>query len=224
MSTFTLSPRADRGEKPKHLRQKGQVPIAIIDREHKTRSVKASLAALQAAVRGADEHGVIEFQIEGESGVRKAMLKAIEGDALTRTVLCATFQEVNESDLVKADLPVVATGHADSADGGVNLMLTAVTDVLHIRAKVSDLPNHLDVDVSGLKLGEHISAGDVALPAGIELLSTPDTVLFTLSRVAEPVLEDADLEKTPEGEIQVKGDAGVATNDEATERAKTPEA
>lgn len=218
MSTFTLSPRAERGEKPKHLRQKGLIPIAIIDREHKTHAVKAPLAALQAAVRGADEHGVIEFQIEGEPGVRKAMLRSIDGDAIARKVLCATFQEVGEGDRVKADLHVVATGHAATGEGDVNLMLTAVTAVLHVRAKVSDLPNHLDVDVSKLALGEHISAGDVTLPAGVELLSSPDTVLFTLSRIAEPVLTEESIETTADGEVQAEDDAG-----EATEPAATPE-
>ncbi len=215
MATFTVTRRAERGEKPKHLRQKGFVPMVVIDRAHQPISVKAPLAALQAAVRGADSHGVIELQVEGEPGIRKAMLKSIDGDALARQVLCATFQEVNESDLVKTDLPIVSIGHPAEPEDGENAMLSAVTTSLHIRGKVSDLPDHIEVDVSKLALGEHISASDITLPTGIELLSSPDVVLFTMARVVEPVLETEETETTAEGEVQAEGDAGTATNDEA---------
>ena len=181
----------------------------VIDRAHQPHTVKAPLNALRAAIHGADSHGVIELQIEGEPDVRKAMLKAIDGDTLARQVLCATFQEVNSDDLVKVDVPVVAMGHIAEASGDENIMLTAVTSVLHIRGKVSDLPDHIEVDVSKIALGEHLSASDVALPSGIELLSSPDVVLFTVSRVAAPVLEADETDKTADGETQVDGDAGT---------------
>ncbi len=192
VSIFTVSRRASQGEKPKHLRKQGIIPIVVIDRAHQAHIVKAPLAALRTAVNGADSHGVIELQIEGETDVRKAMLKSIDGDTLARQVLCATFQEVNESDLVKTDVPVVATGHVADTDGDENIMLSAVTSVLHIRAKVSDLPDHIDVDVSKLTLGDHLSAGEITLPTGVELLSSPDVVLFTVARVAAPVLEEVE--------------------------------
>lgn len=213
MSAFQVSPRAERGEKPKHLRQKGMIPMVVIDREHKPQNVKAPLAALQAAVRGADSHGVIELQMEGETAIRKVMLKSIDGDTLARQVLCATFQEVNESDLVKTDVPIVAIGHIPETQGDVNVMLNAVTTVLHIRAKVSDLPDHIEVDVSKLAIGEHISAGDVTLPPGVESLSSPDAILFTVARVPEPVLEEESTETTASGETQAEGDASAGTNE-----------
>lgn len=212
MSTFQVTRRDAQGEKPKHLRKKGLVPMAIVGRDHQTVAVKASVAALRAAVHSADSHGVIEFQIEGESGVRKAMLKSLDGDMIRRVVLSATFQEVSEDDKVKTDIPVVAIGTIPEAEGGENLMLNAVTDVLHIRAKVSDLPDHVEVDVSKLALGDHVSASDLTLPEGVELLSSPDVVLFTVARVPEPVLTTEDTETTAEGETQAEGDAGTATD------------
>lgn len=213
MAVFQVTPRAERGEKPKHLRKQGLVPLAIVGRDHKTIAAKASVFALKTAVHGADAHGVIEIQIAGEAGPRKAMLKSIDGDSLARVVLSATFQEVSDEDRVKADVPVVAIGHIDTTREA-NIVLTAATSVLHVRAKVVDLPDHIEVDVSKLGAGEHISAGDVTLPAGVELQSSPDVVLFTVSRVAEPVLTDGDLETTADGELQAKGDAGVAVNDQ----------
>lgn len=213
MSTFLVSRRAERGEKPKHLRQQGLIPIVVIDRAHQPHAVKAPLSALRAAVRGADSHGVIELQIEGEPDVRKAMLKAIDGNTMARQVLCATFQEVNSDDMVKVDVSVVATGHIAEGEGDENVMLTTVTSVLHVRGKVSDLPDHIEVDVSKIALGEHLSASDIALPAGIELLSSPDVVLFTVSRVAAPVLE---ADETTEATAATEDAAGGTEEDQSS--------
>ena len=55
-------------------------------------------------------------------------------------------------------------------------------------------------------------------------MSSPETVLFTMSRIAEPVLTEAELETTADGEVQAKGDAGEAAADaSAPERATTPQ-
>ena len=213
MAIFQVTPRAEKGEKPKHLRKLGLVPLAIVGRDHKTVTAKATVAALRAAVHGADAHGVIEMQVAGEPGVRKTMLKSVDGDSLARVVLAATFQEVFESDVVKADVPVVATGHIEVPEGDENTMLTPVTTVLHVRAKVSDLPDHIEVDVSKLTNGHHLSAGEIALPAGVELMSSPEVVLFTVSRIAEPVLTESELETTADGEVQAEGDAGTAVQE-----------
>ena len=210
MSTFTVSRRAEKGEKPKHLRQKGLIPMAIVDRDHKTHSVKAPLAALQAAVKGADSHGVILFQIEGEEGVRKAMLKSVDGDPLAHTVFSATFKEVNESDMVKTTVPVVAVG-GSLADENTELLLRALTTELSIRAKVSDIPEAVEVDTSKLEEGHHISVSDLTLPEGVEVFTSPEAILFNMLHVQAPVLETEDLEVTADGEVQAEGDAGVAT-------------
>ena len=207
-----VTPRKANGEKPKHLRKMGLIPMVLIDREHQPHTVKAPLTALQAAVRSADSHGVIMLQIEGESAVRKAMLKSLEGDALARQVLCATFQEVNESDLVKTTVPVVAIG-GSVADENSEVLLRALTTELNIRAKVSDIPESIEVDTSKLAEGEHISVSDLALPEGIEILTSPDAILFNVLHVQAPVLETEDLEVTAEGETQAEGDAGGASED-----------
>ena len=213
MATFTVTRRDEKGEKPKHLRQRGLIPMVVIDRAHQPHNVKAPLSALQKAVRGADSHGVIELQIEGEPGVRKAMLKSIDGDTMARQVLCATFQEVDESDMVKTTVPVVAVG-GSVADENSEVLLRALTTELNIRAKVSDIPETIQVDTSGLLEGHHISAGDIALPEGVELLTSTDAILFNVLHVQAPVLESEDTETTANGEVQAEGDAGAATNEE----------
>ena len=49
--------------------------------------------------------------------------------------------------------------------------------VLHIEVDPSSIPNHIDVDISGLKLGKSLHVSDLALPAGIKVLDDAGTTL-----------------------------------------------
>lgn len=188
MATFTVSPRDEHGAKPKHLRRKGIVPMAIIDRGHHTQMVQASIGDLREAFGSTDSHGMIDVRIEGAKDGFKAIVKSVDSDPIAHQILSVTLQEVAEGDTINATLPVVAKGHNDEMDGAA-LVLTAVTTELKVRGEVANLPESIEVDVSHLGAGEHINAGDVKLPSGVDLVTSPDAVLFTVSFVAAPVLE-----------------------------------
>lgn len=188
MATFTVTRRAERGAKPKQLRKKGFIPMSIVDRAHTTHLIQASITDLKQAFGSTDSRGMMDVQIEGDSGVLKAIIKSVDSDPIAHQILSVTLQEVAADDTINATVPVIATGHSDDADGE-GVVLTAVTTELKVRAKVSNLPEAIEVDVSKLHPGEHISASDVALPEGVELHQSGEAVLFTLSTIAEPDLE-----------------------------------
>lgn len=188
MATFTVTRRAERGDKPKQLRKKGFIPMSIVDRTHTTHLIQASITDLKNAFGSTDSRGMMDVQIEGDSGVLKAMIKSVDSDPIAHQILSVTLQEVAADDTINATVPVVAVGHSDDADAE-GVVLTAVTTELKVRAKVSNLPEAIEVDVSNLHPGEHISASDVTLPDGVELHQSGEAVLFTMATVAEPVLE-----------------------------------
>lgn len=196
MATFMVTRRAARGEKPKQLRRRGVIPMVVIDRDHQGHLAQASSDDIKKAIRGADAHGMIDLGFEGETGTVKAMVKAIDNDPLSRQIISVTLQEVNDGDTVKTELPVVATGHSDVSDRS-DVILTAVTTEVRVRAKVANLPEAIEVDVSKLAPGDHLRAGDVALPEGVELLSSPDAILFNVAQLGAAELEDADAPVAP---------------------------
>lgn len=169
--------------------------MVVIDREHQAHKVQATSEEFRAALQGADSHGMLDLQIEGEGSARKAMVKHVDNDPLAKQILSVTLQEVAQDDMVKADLPVVATGHNDSADEA-DIVLTAVTTELKVKAKVADLPEAIEVDLSSLAVGDHLRAGDVKLPNGVELLSPPDAILFSVSQVRTASTDEESGEST----------------------------
>jgi large subunit ribosomal protein L25 len=188
--------------------------MALVERSHETMLIQAPLAELRKAMRQADGLGRLDLQIDGEQGSRKAIVKHVEQDYLKHELLHVTLQEVTDDDQVKLDVPVVALGEpAAMAEG--DLLLTAVTDHVKLRGRLADMPDHVEVDVSGLEVGHHIEAKDINLPSGIELMSSSDATLFSL-RHAVQEMEEVPEAEAPSSEAQTQGDnadAGASTEE-----------
>jgi large subunit ribosomal protein L25 len=189
MSMFQVEQRPREGAKPKQLRKKGLLPMALVERSHETMLIQAPVDDLREAMRHLDGHGALELQISGEKGPRKAIVKHIEQDALRRELVHVTLQEVSDEDQVKIDVPIVLRGQIED---GQDITLTQVMDHLKIRGKLKDMPDHVEISVAGLSAGSHIEVGQIELPEGIECLSPADATVATVSIIKEPVLETPD--------------------------------
>jgi large subunit ribosomal protein L25 len=223
MSTLHVERRGE-AVKPKHLRKNGRLPMAFVERSNETSLIQATVVELRTAMAGADGLGRLDVHIEGEAKARKAIVKNIDHDAIRKEILHVTLQEVSDDDTIRVDLVVVPTGHSDAADESNEVVLMQPTDHVKVKGKVSGLPERLEVDVSGLGVGEHINAGDVPLPEGVELVSSPDAILFSLS-VVKAVSLEVPSEETEAADIPDDEAAEAAAQDaqEASGDAPEPE-
>jgi len=196
MSIFQVEKRNPGAEKPNKLRNRGLLPIALVERSHVTLPLQGEIAELRHALAHLDSHGRMELNIQGEKKSRRAIVKQIDQDPLRHGLIHLTLQEVADDDMVRVDVPVLAIGHsADTEAAGITLQ--TITDHVKVKGRVKDIPERIEVDVSSLHTGEHISAGDIALPEGIELISPPDATLFTIAIIRAVALEPA-TEEEPE--------------------------
>jgi large subunit ribosomal protein L25 len=201
MSILHVERRTAGAVKPKHLRQQGLLPLGLVTREHKTDTLQVSADELRKAMAHVDALGRLDIEIAGEKGRRKVMVKQVDKDYLRGRILHVTLQEVSEDDMVKVDIPVVPIGTPPPVADGIGVLVHP-TDHIKIRGRMGDLPNHIEVDVTHLEMTGHISAGDVTLPEGIELLTSTDATLFSVNaiKVEEPVESEVAGEEAP-GEV-----------------------
>jgi large subunit ribosomal protein L25 len=81
---------------------------------------------------------------------------------------------------------------------------------------MSDIPSNIEVDVSHLEVGHHVNAGDIALPDGVKLLSSPDATLFSMQVLKAVSLEPELAEEPVEGEApaeEPETEAGATEED-----------
>jgi large subunit ribosomal protein L25 len=159
MSLIVVSKRELGGSRATKLRRQGIVPMAFIERTHNTVPIQAPVDEVRRALSHPDSHGRIEVQIEGDPTKRRAIIKQVEQDAIRHLILTITLQEVADDDMLRIDVPVVAVGTPKALEETSGTILSTSLDHIKIRGKVSDLPDHIEVDVSNLELGHHITAG-----------------------------------------------------------------
>ncbi len=203
MSMFQVERRQREGAKPKQLRKKGLLPMALVERTHETTLIQAPVDQLREAMRHVDGHGALQLQIEGESTPRKAIVKHVEQDALKRELIHVTLQEVSDDDPVKLEVPIVLRGHPESEGQGVTL--TQVLTTLKVRGRLRDMPEHIDVDVSQLAVGGHIEVGQLSLPENVECQTDAHATIATLSYVREPDTTVPNETEAETGEIGAGG-------------------
>lgn len=197
MSTFRAQRRPENSRKPHQMRREGIIPMALISRDQGTTLLQASKADVQYALKHLDGHGGIELEIDEEKSNRKVIVKHVDNDPLKGGIINLTLQEVSARDVVKLDVQVVPINHGVDEQGTV---LTQPTTHVKVQGRMSDLPSSLEVDVANLEVGHHINAGDIELPKGVKLVSSPDATLFSMQVLKAVSLEPEVAEEPVEGE------------------------
>ncbi|MBS1721627.1 MAG: hypothetical protein JSS66_01335 [Armatimonadetes bacterium] len=186
--------------KPHQLRRDGLTPIGLVEKGKPTRKMQADTKSLRDAISHAQGIGIIEIQVEGESKRRTVFLKQVDRIPHTPQILNVTLNEISKNEVMTADVHVNAVGTPPEVAKGTGV-LVAGHSTIKLKGKHSDLPGHLDVDVSHLEPGGSIHAGALQLPNGVELASSPDTTLFSVThlRTAEPEAAPAASDEAPTG-------------------------
>lgn len=144
-------------------------PVALsID----THSFTKSLLGLQRA------NAVINLAIEGD-GQKNVMVKAIQVDPVTNALKHADFYELDMNHEYTYTVPVVYTGKAKGVDTGGDMEVHVHS--VNVKGKPLSIPDTISVDVTPLKVDEKITVGDLAIPAGVTLLSKAETVCVAVT-------------------------------------------
>lgn len=201
MSTNTKI-QAEKREETKHsaireLRQSGRTPGVVYGPDLGSIPVHVDSKQLQAQARrgGAD---IFSLTLSDGKNVQ-VLLKDIQRQE--GRILHVDFMQVSSSKSISINVPLDFQGTAAGTKAGG--VFQHQTTELALSGLAKDLPSILTVDVSKLEIGDSITAGDVELPSGVTLDSSPEEIIAS---VAVPRVADEDVE-TP------STDEGAATED-----------
>lgn len=118
---------------------------------------------------------MINLIIDGES--HTAIMKELQFHPVTDALLHIDFLEVNENKPVTIGIPVKLVGLAQGVrDGGrMNLSIRKID----VTAPYTVIPEHLDIDVTALKIGKSIKVGDLHFE-GLELATSKDVIVCSV--------------------------------------------
>jgi large subunit ribosomal protein L25 len=210
--TVSLRDRSGSGKGgSRKLRAQGKVPGvcygASVDGRIEPLPITVDVKALRGALDPVRKRNtVISLTIEGGAAPRSlhALVKDFQVDALRHDITHVDLLAIDPDKEVRAEVPLEFNGKPKGAiDGGqIRIVLRSLT----VRAKPSDIPVKLAVDVSPLEIGDVIHVSTIALPAGVTSVTGRDLAVVTCAAPEE--------DKTPttaEGTAPAEGAAAAAT-------------
>ena len=199
--------REELGKKAsKQLRKEGFIPCNIYG-EQKDANGKPVAMAFAASFNElrkliyTPHIYVVKLNINGTE--HTAIMKEIQFHPVTDAPLHVAFYEVNDQKPITIGIPVKLVGLAQGVrDGGrMNLSIRKID----VTAPYQQIPEHLDVDVTNLKIGKSIKVGELSYE-GLELATSKDVVVCSVKMTRNAATADT----TEEGAEAPAADAPAA--------------
>jgi len=202
----------------RRLRKQGLIPGVIYGRGKDPHAFCVSERELRRVLTGdAGLHAILDVTLDGQKTTRPAILKQYQQDPVKGTLTHIDLQEVRLDEAIQARVVVELIGEpVGVTEGGV---LSQVVREITVEALPLEIPEHLDLDVSGMAIGDTLRLVDLPTQEGVVFLDDPEeTVLATVTmptRFVEPEPEEvegeeaelAEGEELPEGEQAPEGEA-----------------
>jgi len=222
-----VKPREGRGSaESRRLRKQGLIPGVLYGGGHDPHAFCVAERELRRALTGdAGLHAILDVMVDGEQA-RPSILKSYQQDPVKGTLTHVDLQVVRLDRPIQARVVVELIGEpVGVTEGGV---LSQVVREITVEALPMEVPEHLDLDVTGMNIGDTLRLVDLPVQEGVKFLDDPEeTVLATVTmptRFVEPEPEEVEGEEgeLPEGEVP-EGEEGEVPEGEGEEAAEGEE-
>ena len=219
-TSLTVTPRVPEGSRSvRRLRREGQIPGVIYGGDGEPVAFAVDERELRHALHAAG--AVLEVKIGDESA--PVVLKDSQHHPLRGETTHVDFLRVDLKKKIGAIVAIELVGTEDApgiTEGGI---LDQPTREVNVEALPTDIPESIQIDVSGLSIGDSVALSDAVVPGDVTLLDDLDAVvasmlaprLQTEDEEGEGIEEETGVVGEGDGEGEAAGeDAGDDAGDE----------
>lgn len=166
------------------LRREGRVPAVIYGNKQDPISIHLEEKALmKALMTGHFMNSVVMIEGTGKSAVR-TLPKDVTFDVVTDRPVHVDFLRISEHATVTVAVPVVFVNEEKAPGLKKGGVLNIVRHELELVCDASSIPDQIEIDVTGLEVGDSLHISAVTLPKGVESAITDRD--FTIATVVAP--------------------------------------
>ena len=210
--------REVKGKKVRFLRRGGLIPCNIYGRGIESQPVQVEARKLGQIIARAGGTDLIALKMGDTDTPGMVIIRDVQRNPMTGEPIHVDFYQVNMSEKLKADVPLVFIGAAPALKLKNVSLLHAMT-ALQIEALPDDLPHSIEVDISGLELPEQsIHVKDLKVSSKITILADPDQMLIKVAEVRKAVEEVPAVEVPAEGEEEAPAEGEEEAAEEKPEK------
>lgn len=189
---FVAFERAKQGTgASRRLRNSGRTPGIVFGGTAEPANIELDHNALWFALQKEAFHSsILEMDLNGAK--QKVLLRDVQYHPFKQLVLHVDFQRVDEKTRVHKKVPLHFEGEESSPAVKTDKCLVShVMTELEVECLVTNLPEHITVDLSGIVKGQTIHVRDLKLPAGTKAVMHGRTNLTVATAVAPKGGSDA---------------------------------
>lgn len=192
--TVRAKVREGRGKNDaRRTRRAGLVPVTVYGGGGETVAAAAPLRELAAILRSeAGRNTIFTIDIEGQNA-SEVMFHDRQIDPVRGRLIHADFQRLVKGQKIEVTVPLHLVGEPIGVREEQGVLEQIVREI-EIRCEPREIPDAIDVDVSGLGVHDVLHVSDIPVGSNIEILTPPDQVVATVGIVKEepvaaPVVE-----------------------------------
>ena len=217
---LNLEPRTKTGNAAaRSLRRNGKIPVNYYYGGEDNHNMSIDKKVLHKAI----QTGQHVFELELDGNTIYVTVKEAQYHPVTEEIIHLDLLRVRRDVKMKFSIPLNLVGDAVGAvEGGI---VSQSANLIDIECFPTDVPDSIDVDITGLELNGTLFASEINLPADTELLSPEDT---TIAVCAPPKAEievevvEEDGEDTEDSEVEDKdGTDDKKTSDDSNKEEKS---
>jgi len=157
----------------RRIRRSGRIPAVIYGRSGNVVSIDLDAVEFVKGVKGISESTIVKIEIDGKT--YDAFVKDTQRNIIDGNILHIDFYEVESGVALRAKVSLHLIGNPVGVrEGG---MLENPLHEIEIECLPKDLPERIEIDVSGLKANQSLHVRDIPLGESVRLLSNPDQVI-----------------------------------------------
>ncbi len=196
--------RTIQGKQVKQLRNQGQVPGVIYGHDFESVALQFDARNLRDILSQVGGSQLISIKIKGENQPEMALVREVQRDPIRRTLLHVDFYRVQMTERLTAEIPLEIIGQSPIIEAREGILLQGLSTI-EVECLPGDLVDAIEVDLSDLtEVDQGVYVRDLAIPAGIDLLTDPDEMIV---RVV-PLEEEEIIEEVIEEEAMIMAEAG----------------
>lgn len=206
MPIIEAQERAGQGKgAARQTRREGLVPAVIYGGGKAPQSIAIKDNVLLRALKaGKFRSTLINLRVDGQDN--RVICRDVQRDVVKDLPIHADFLRLSERSRINLFIPVEFINQDDCPGLRAGGVLTVVRNEVELKVTAGNIPDHLEADLSGMKIGDTLTISDITLPKGVEpTITGRDFMIANISAPSALLSADSD-EEGEEGETEAEGE------------------
>lgn len=190
----------------RRLRREAMIPAVVYGGGKEPIAIRVPRKTLIDLFKsGGSENRIFQLKLADTGQSRHAMIKDMQVHPITRQVEHVDFMRIDMAKRIRVRVHISLEGIAYGVrtEGG---LLDFVTREIEVECLPTSIPQEIKVDVSEVRVGQHLEVKDLTLPEGVKVVGEDDRVILSVAHAkVEAVAGVAGAEAAVEPEVIAKG-------------------